>query len=740
MSHRPVHSPASPDTPSLCLALGVHDHQPIGNFEHVYRSHLEGAYRPFLDAMAAHVSLPFSLHTSGPLLEWLVREAPDCLEQLRRMIARGQVEVKGGAFYEAILTMIPDADKAAQLELMDRFLGEHLGAHPTGAWLAERVWEPHLPLSLASAGLEYAVLDDSHFVSAGMQPGSALGYYVTEDQGRRFDLFPISKDLRYLIPFHEPEEILGYLRRLACAEQTEGGAPTGGKAPIAPPLAVYEDDGEKFGGWPKTRDHVYRDGWLERFLTALEAAVADGWLNVLTLSEYRRRYEPLGRVYLPAGSYAEMLEWSGGYYRNFLVRYPEANRMHKRMLMLSERTRSCTGDAAASDSAHLHVLRAQCNDAYWHGVFGGLYLPHLRHAVYTELLSAERALPRSARPVTESLDFDLDGREEIFLRSPDLTAILTPHGGGALLALDHLPTAYALFDTLARRREPEHAALEALATSSVPTGGGETGVAGDYSEPQSIHETLRMKEPGLERMLFHDPLPRTSFLDHFYDTEVDWHQMQECRAKDHGDFANADYAVVPSALESGRASSRAMAGLHRRGRVGTLAADLAKTVALPARPGLLEVTYAISLEQPDNSSAAEGSDAPDSGPPPHVVAFSPEITINLLAGWALDRYVLIDGQRPDDPLLAAGGSHPRATEVTLVDEPARLALTMRWFASSNGAALPATLHRYGVVTVSLSEDGFERIYQGTALVPSWALTLEPGERLDVRIELEVTSV
>ena len=296
------------------------------------------------------------------------------------------------------------------------------------------------------------MLDDSHFLAAGLRPEATYGYYVTEEQGRRFDLFPISKDLRYLIPFHEPAEVLAFLEGLQAGRATldapdsspESHAAPGRVDSAPPPLAVYDDDGEKFGGWPGTREHVYERGWLERFLTALEEAQESGRIRVITLGEYRRLYRPLGRIYLPTGSYAEMIEWSGGFYRNFLVRYPEANRLHKRMLLTSSRvrsgipTRTATASAtpaavpagpepggggtpAASAAAYDHLLRAQCNDAYWHGVFGGLYLPHLRHAAYSALLEAERLLPDTARPATEVLDFDLDGADEVFLRSPELT-------------------------------------------------------------------------------------------------------------------------------------------------------------------------------------------------------------------------------------------------------------------------------------------------------------------------------
>ena len=299
-------------------------------------------------------------------------------------------------------------------------------------------------------------------------------------------------------------------------------------------------------------EHVYENGWLERFLGTLEEAVDDGWLRLTTLCDYRRAFPPLGRIYLPTGSYTEMLEWSGGFFRNFLVRYEEANLLHKRMLYTSARVRrqldalgepphqDGADDLHALDRAHPdhrreaqrdgllawdHVLRAQCNDTYWHGIFGGLYLPHLRQAAYADLLTAERLLGSAAGPELEVLDLDLDAAEEVLLRSTDLVAVVRPARGGALVAFDHLPSASALLDVLRRRREPEHTVLEDLVARAVP----QSAPAGDAAPPEAqdcaetaedsprtIHEGIRMKESGLERLLFVDTHARGAFLDHFF--------------------------------------------------------------------------------------------------------------------------------------------------------------------------------------------------------------------------------
>src|SRR5512143_4004500 len=166
--------------------------------------------------------------------------------------------------------------------------------------------------------------------------------------------------LRYTIPFKEPEDTLRLFREL----KGKPGA-----------LMVMADDGEKFGVWPGTHKWVYQEGWLERFIAALEAN-AD-WLETTTFGEYAASHGPMGRVYLPTCSYMEMGEWSlpaqamkeydafvaglrnepdyeakrpfikGGFFRNFLAKYPESNAMHKRMLYVSAKVQQALVSNAA---------------------------------------------------------------------------------------------------------------------------------------------------------------------------------------------------------------------------------------------------------------------------------------------------------------------------------------------------------------------------------------------------------
>ena len=70
--------------------FGIHDHQPVGNFGHVFKDAFERCYRPFLDVFSQFPAVKCSIHTSGPLLEWLADNEPGYLDLLRAMVQAGR--------------------------------------------------------------------------------------------------------------------------------------------------------------------------------------------------------------------------------------------------------------------------------------------------------------------------------------------------------------------------------------------------------------------------------------------------------------------------------------------------------------------------------------------------------------------------------------------------------------------------------------------------------------------------
>jgi len=220
----------------VSLVLCIHNHQPVGNLPGVFEHAYGHAYEPLLGVMERFPEIRFVVHNTGPLLEWYEENAPDYIRRTRELVDRGQVEILSGAFYEPILPILPERDVRGQIEMMNEYIARVFGVRPRGMWLAERVWEPGLASRLARAGMEYLPLDDYEFMLAGVAKKDLDGYFLTDDDGLPVKIFPISKDLRYSIPFGEPDVTLDLLREVA--DRGPGR------------VAVFGDDGEKFGVWP----------------------------------------------------------------------------------------------------------------------------------------------------------------------------------------------------------------------------------------------------------------------------------------------------------------------------------------------------------------------------------------------------------------------------------------------------------------------------------------------------------
>ncbi|MCR3921651.1 MAG: DUF1926 domain-containing protein [Firmicutes bacterium] len=655
--------------------MALHNHQPEGNFPAVFANNYQVAYEPFICEVEQFPKIKVVQHYSGILLHWIEQNRPDFMARLRKLSASGQLELMGGAFYEPILAMIPDDDKVGQIEKQTRFLQENFQVEVTGAWLAERVWEPHLARPLAEAGIRYTVLDDAHFQNVGFTEEETLQYYLTEEAGERLFIFPISEKMRYLIPFADPQETIDYLAQMA--------------TPAGERVVVLADDGEKFGSWPGTADLVYKEQWLRRFFTLL--GDNSDWINITTFQEYYSHHQPAGRVYLPTGSYREMMEWSGGYWRNFFVLYPESNQIHKKMLHVRAKLEQLE-DGPQKKEAKEYVWAGQCNCAYWHGVFGGLYLNFLRSALYCRLLAAEGIIDRVLHDKEpwlelEQKDFDYDGAEEVVVTGPELGFVLAPAQGGSLLELDFKPRSFNLLDVLTRREEPYHCNIYEQAQGVCAT-----------DEVKTIHHITRVKEAGLEHLLFYDAYRRTSLLDHFYPREVELAKLSEAEA---GDFVSGRYQLL-----SAVADESAQVELVRTGEVclgeGLWPVSIKKIVTYQPQSGKLHYQYRLTNEGSETLEAC----------------FAVEFNINFLAGHAPDRYYSVPGHTLNDRHLDSRGSMTNVTHFGLVDEYLGISSMFRF-------ARPTTVWRMPIETVSQSEEGMERVYQGSTILPKWDVTLLP---------------
>ncbi|MGH9742420.1 MAG: alpha-amylase/4-alpha-glucanotransferase domain-containing protein [Candidatus Acidiferrum sp.] len=704
------------------LVLLIHAHQPCGNFGHVLEKAYKDSYLPFVELLEKHPSVHMGLHYSGPLLTWIEENRPDYFARLKALVSAGQVELVGGGFYEPILVSIPPEDQREQITRLASYLANQFGYRPTGAWIAERVWEPQLPSALSAAGVRYTLVDDIHFLSAGFEPEELFGAYIAEDRGQSVWLFPGQKALRYFIPFGKVEDVIAYLRNNASLH------PSG--------VAAMGDDMEKFGVWPGTNVHCYKDGWLEEFFAALEKN--SSWLRVSTPAEYLADHSPLGRADLPTASYSEMMEWvlptrvrqryhavqqefsarpevlsflRGGSWRGFFRKYPESNLLNKKMLRVSARIAAVpprhNNSAVSAELAQARdlLLRAQCNDAYWHGIFGGLYAPHLRTDLWRSLIRAEaiadRQTPGALVPRVELLDYDADGAHEHLFSAPEYQALLKPTDGGTLAALDFRPAAATLVNSIQRRPEAYHVRLREAAKTAVP------------GTVASIHEQTLAKEPGLERFLRYDRWPRHAFRVLLFDAARTQAEYETLELQEDPGFAGGAFQVKSSSANDAQLIREDELKLAAQGQADAPRLSLAKRFTFGPAPNGCEVSCEIGLKLKQ--------------PLAKPIAVGIESIINLLAPAEPDRFFETPKGREN---LRFSGVLPGPI-LRMEDGWQRVRVALHAPGAKEFWIAP-------IETVSESEEGFERVYQGSQILAIWHPPLAAQEpwfaRLVWRIE------
>jgi len=434
----------------------VHNHQPIGNFDHVIREAFEKSYKPFIDLVYWLKYPKICFHFSGILYDWIFKNEPRYLDKLREMVQREQIEILSGGYYEPVLGVIPYRDAVSQVKKLNEYIIKNFGFYPKGSWLTERVFTPSVVGVLNESGIEYSLVDDTHFFTSAIEESEVNDCFITEYEGRSLKLFAINHNLRYLIPYKEPYKTLEYINSFK-----DG-------------IFVMADDGEKFGLWPKSYKLVYEEKWLYNFFETIKSSD----LEMVRFVDILNRKKSSKLVYLPNTSYFELTQWAlladdsnkienlrektkpdlrkfirGGSFENFFTKYRESNLINKRSRFVSELVRKNYNCLAES---FLHM--AQCNCGWWHGVFGGLYLSHIRMAIYENLLKAQKIIFDNSQ---KNLDFkifdiDCDSIEDIIVETKNNFFIISPVYGGSITEFSSKNKSINYSAVVDRKKEAYH--------------------------------------------------------------------------------------------------------------------------------------------------------------------------------------------------------------------------------------------------------------------------------------------
>ena len=493
----------------------------------------------------------------------------------------------------------------------------------------------------------------------------------------------------------------------------------------------------QFGAWPTTWEHCWGERrWVDRFFEALEAN-AD-WLTTTTPSAWLATHAPIGRVYVPTGSYAEMGEWAlppeesvgfshalhraqaegrpearwlrGAFWRNFQVRYREMNEMHKQMLRTSDAVDAMSeGDDRARALDHLY--QGQSNDTYRHGLFGGIYISHMRLAIYEHLIAAADLAETAAGGlhVAELRDLDLDGHDEVLLAGPGQVVSIDLDEGGAIGGWDLRAVRHNACAVLRRRPEAYHQKLrEHDAAASSPEEGASDG-------PTSIHEMFLVKEPGLAAMLHYDPYERRSGLVQFPGARDDAGRVGRRRS----DRTRRCGGRRIRDRDAGARPARHPAGRVRVDRGGRPQRDrpCGQDVQPGRRPPLAHPRGDRGGHEPLRGDGR--------GHPRARMDADDARRRRQPVGLARDRWRDFQSRRPRES-RPRRSTWPKAT-------------TTSGSRSRSDVSPAADIWCAPVETISNSEAGFERVYQGEGLLLGWPLSLAAGASQTVSVRHAVAT-
>jgi hypothetical protein len=395
-----------------------------------------------------------------------------------------------------------------------------------------------------------------------------------------------------------------------------------------------------------------------------------------------------------------------------------------------------------------HLYQGQSNDCYWHGLFGGIYLVHMRMATLAHLIAAEDLADRAASgdggaDAVVFGDLDLDGQTEALLRSDAQNIVVDLAEGAGIGGWDLRATRVALAAVMRRRPEAYHDKLRAHERAVAAR----ADAVADGAKTQTIHEIVAVKERGLSERLVYDWHERRGGLVHLLPA-AEWRlsarDISAVRYTELGDFVDQPFEVVESDARS--LLVRREGHLHVEGGPHLLAVSKRISTAGSRRDPRLHLELTV-----ENISGV-----------PVEFELALEWGFNLMGGGGNPSayYELqaarvdgeVDGEAEgdettDSPAHSEPGvrrwRHDSVADETCdavpENEDGRLA-----FGNDDAgvrveaAVMPgARVSWFPIETISNSEAGFERIYQGSSLVFRWPVAIEAGGRYSSAVRFQV---
>jgi hypothetical protein len=409
----------------LHLILGSHSHVPSGASESEFQYVYENKILPFVSNLYRYSNIQAVLHYSGVLLYWIERTHPEIFMLMEDMVARKQVEVLSGGFYEPMLPLIPLQDRIGQIELMTTYLRKHFGKRPLGCWIPGFAWEQPLAAALAASDMQYTFLSQDQFKLAGLDGKDLFFPCISEDQGKLIIIFPVSVSIGKALAEKSVSQVFTDMQNdmQACGAQ----------------LCCDESVITVFPQKPSSSEQEAPDTAWHRFFE--ELSLSKDFIETIMPAKILKNSKIYKKASFPNSSSIEN-NYSP---RRFIIDNCEANGIYSKMIFTNVLINQLKGDKSRKQNAREEFWKAQDSCLFIPG--GGIHRNELRKSAYSSLLRAEK-LSREKGKFNPSLiqhDFDLDGVKEFLFQDAKINCYVQQKGAG-VFELDYLPKDWNYLD------------------------------------------------------------------------------------------------------------------------------------------------------------------------------------------------------------------------------------------------------------------------------------------------------
>jgi len=405
-------------------------------------------YKPLAKFLYTHPSFPFSISFNGSLLQFFKKRKNELITIFKELADRKQLEIIGGAYYDAILPLIFPVDRNGQIDLLTSEIRQIMGKRPRGMTILADAWDSSLVNNINTCGIEYVLMNNP---VTNEYKDSYLPLIMT-DLGKSVEIFPYYDEF---IPNSEisPEDFCNSIKKAV------------GKAQKKSPYIQMEPNRVIVISLEYNQIiPLIESKWLEKLDEYLKTNTEDK-IILSTPSIYRKEEDIKLPAYISCGVTEKFIDQDEIYgiklpaktkvnysFYKYLENYQSGTSLYRKILYTSNLVNQYKKDKLRKKTARDKLWLAQKGEAIiWNSIDVARNIVN-RQTAYKNLIEIEKILSddSSFRETITNFDYDSDGRKEYVCRMKNFFSYISLISG-AMMELEVLKGGGNYVDNLERK-------------------------------------------------------------------------------------------------------------------------------------------------------------------------------------------------------------------------------------------------------------------------------------------------